>query len=208
MSDSLSDKDLLKSFEAGKIHGEGAVLGDSKFNKFLGTFHRLEVESHLPKTEIVKPSPEIRIEDFRDIPEEKITDIICKTWGETPDTLTSSYIASYEETENGPRMIITEMFESTNPPEGVNKVTYQFARKGEYEDDTKFSETEIVRFEFREIDPYNDRGGGVLVPVGLNSSPQNPEWKKPETETALNENQTFDNESGMLVTYYSVPVIL
>src|SRR5512141_761146 len=99
MSDSLKDSDILNSMASGNIHGDGANMEDPKIDKLLASLHKAEFESHLPSIEIVKPSPENNIEDTRDIPEQKITDTICQNWpDESPDTLTSSYMAVYEET--------------------------------------------------------------------------------------------------------------
>lgn len=209
MSDSISDRDILKSAASGHMYGDGANTELPKIDKFLATMHKVEFESHLPSVEIIKPSPENKIEDTREIPEQKITDTICQNWtDETPDTLTSSYMAAYQETDDGPKTIVTQTFESLTPPDGVEKVVYQFARQGKYQDDVEFKRTEVTRFEFRVLDPYKYMDGSVLETAGRADMPPPPMPEKFKKKLQLEDNQFLDTEADppMIVTYYSVPI--
>lgn len=208
MSDHISDAKILEQVALGKFFSDGAKLENPKLDAFLKKMHEVEIGLHLPQIETIDQGPGVHVFDNRDISEEKVTDLISKTWGETPDTLTSHYMAVLPQ-DNGRKMLITQFFDSVNIPEGLKKVSYQFARKGNYPDG-EFEQTEIVRFEYSELDPYKYLGGNVLETVGgPGTDPRETTDKqnvKKDTEVKLEDNQFLDTETGWIVTWYKIPV--
>ncbi len=210
MTDRINDKAILDHVAGGHFYTDGANLGDAKTETFLRKMRQAEIEARLPSVEIIEQGPGVHVFDKRDFTEKEITDAICKEWGETPDTLTSSYMAVLNQGEEKAKMIVTQFFESVAPsPKGIEKVRYQFARKGDYPDG-EFEETELIRCEFTEIDPYKHLGGNVMETVGPGPepTPQNDkgETLKNDKKLKLEDNQFLDTATGMIVTWYKVPL--
>jgi len=199
MTDTIKDGLINQAISEGRVFGDGAILKDDKTQQLLKNLAKAKESLHGPKIEILPYSPKIKPNDFKSIPEALITDIICKKWGETPDTLVALNIAKLTGNPTIENMIVSETIDSTHATEGIKKVAYQFVRRGDY-DEVSFENTEILRFEFSELSPnvnLNDTSAGDVV------------QQMPDdgvSETLLSKNQFIDIDTGLLVTYYSTPI--
>lgn len=171
MTDRL-DKAINKATLENDIHSDGPAL-DAKISRLL--YITSAANLYEPRVEIEPAGPQTRILDSREISENDISKLIYKTWSENPDTLVPTYMAKHA----GDGLILTQFFSSTKTDGSLIKVSYQFARKGDYEEES-FGETGVWRFEFREIDTS----------------------KKIE----LLDNQFIDVSSGNIVTYYKISI--
>lgn len=199
MTDTIKDSLINQAISEGRVFGDGAILRDDKTRKFLEIMAKAKENFLGPKIEVLPQSPRIKPNDFKNIPESLITEIICNKWGETPDTLVALNISKLTGNTTIENMIVSETFDSTRTPDGIKKVAYQFVRRGDY-DDVSFDNTEILRFEFSELDPnvnLKDTSAGDVA------------QQMPDdgvSETLLSKNQFIDVDTGLLVTYYSTPI--
>lgn len=199
MADTIKDRQIDNMIAEGRVFGDGAILRDDKTHEFLKNIAKAKENLHGPKVEVVPMSPKIKPNDFKNIPETLITEIICKKWGETPDTLVALNISKLSGNPTVENMIVSETLDSTRVPDGIKKVAYQFVRRGDY-DEVSFENTEILRFEFSELNPnvnLKDTSAGDVV------------QQMPDdgvSKSLLSENQFIDVDTGQLVTYFSTRI--
>ena len=199
MTDSIKDSDIEKLVTAGKVYGDGAILRHEQTAMLLKRLADAKNNLHGPKVEVVPHSPRIKPNDFKVITEELITNTICSKWGETPDTLMAINISKLTGNPVVENMIVSEVIDSTKAPDNVKKVTYQFVRRGDY-DEVSFENTEILRFEFSELKP-NENLKDISTGEVAEQTPDDGVSK-----SILSDNQFIDIDTGMLVTYYSTRV--
>ena len=226
MKEKITDTQLQNMEMSGKTGGEGVDTpsdAESVLNKFknAGSVDGSSESDYGPELEILQEGEDVKPEDPKPYSEEQITLRIIKEWGENEDSLIATKAVLIK---NSSGLIVTETFDSLNIPEGLEKVSYQFCRKGEYEGES-FASTAIYRFRYRkptkaevetnynafmgiETDEVTGSERGTLIAVGdtlgvLGVSTL-PDDKPVKREGVLGKNETVDQESGLIVVFDSV----
>lgn len=203
MGKGFTDETLKILEQNSGIYGEGERPKLSSLDRILEMSEDAESNKFGPKIEFIDSSKKgTEIGDTRNLTVDYVATFIYNEWKETPDTLIPLEITRFD---NNSGLLIGAAFDSSEKPEGVVKVVYQFVRKGSYNEE-EYTGTSIYRYEFR--DPKNGyKGGGVKELVGVLRQPGIPMGLPDEPKKfELAENEFEDPKTGCIVSYSKIEV--